>query len=304
MWGFAALAALGSACGGDDDGDGGGQPDAGQLANPGFATPSVVTTAFTKSGSWEEVGPANWSCLDTPSTDQVSTVEITVTGTVRDFQNQQDTVREADISAYMGNDITASPIASATSDAEGAFTITLPIGVERVAFKTSAAEYLDTYLLNQYFEPAVEDQEEDLEPISVSLGNALTAFINKQRTLGLGVLAGAIRDCDGNEVEGGIATVSSTSGQPDHVTGAETYYFSAGSSSSLPVRLSQQTYTNRDGLFMVIELPPSSSEVFLQVWGFTPDQDPESDPLTLLAEIGSRVIADAVISASMEALRQ
>jgi hypothetical protein len=298
----AALMVALAACGGDDDGDGA-RPDAGALENPGFRAPDVVTTAYSKNGAtWQEVGPASWDCLNTPSDDQASTVEITLTGTVRDFQNDADTIGLAEVEAYGNNDISSTPIATATAAGDGTFTMNLPVGVERVAFKASADEYLDTYLLNQYFEPGVAAQEQILEPVSVSLANALTAFIGTQRTLGLGVLAGAIRDCNGNEVSGAIAAVSSQSGQVNHVTGAATYYFSAGSS-SLPVRLSQQAYTNFDGLFMVIELPPSSSSVYLQVWGFTPDQDPASDALTLLAEIGTSVIGDTIISASMEALR-
>jgi hypothetical protein len=300
---LAALAAAPACGGGDDDGSSGG-PDAGTLENPGFATPDTVTTAYTREGEiWTEVGPANWSCLNTASDDTPSTVDINLTGVVRDFMNQDDLIADAAISAYAGTDITGTAIAEATSGADGSYSLTLDAGVERVAFKTSAAEYLDTYLLNQYYAPDTAEQTEDLEPISVSLANTLTAFINKERTPGLGVLAGAIRDCDGHEVEGAIATVSSASGVADHVDGAETYYFSAGAS-SLPTRVSQQPYTNDDGLFMVIELPPSSSDVYLQVWGFLPDQDPASDELTLIAELGMPVIGDTVISASMEALRQ
>jgi hypothetical protein len=303
--GFCLLLALSAvaACGGDDDGGGGGA-DAGNLENPGFATPDTVTTAYAREGEiWTEVGPANWACLNTASDDTPSTVAITLSGVVRDFQNDDDVIADAMISVYSGNDITGTAIATATSGADGSYSLTLDPGVERVAFKTEADQYLDTYLLNQYYLPDTEEQEEILEPISVSLANTLTAFINKERTPGLGVLAGAIRDCDNHEVEGAIATVSSSRGAADHVDGAETYYFSAGSR-SLPVRLSQQGYTNDDGLFMVIELPPSSSDVYLQVWGFLPDQDPATDELTLIAELGMPVIGDTVISASMEALRQ
>ena len=275
-----------------------------ELENPGFATPDTTTTAHTKEGAvWTEVGPANWDCLGTPSADQPSTVEINISGVVRDFQNDDDVIAEATVSVYDGNDITGTAIVETVSEADGTYALTLPAGVERVAYKTTAEDYLPTYLLNQYYQPAVEDQTEELEPISVSLANTLTAFINKERTLGLGVLAGAIRDCDGNEVKGAITTVSNGRATADHVDGAETYYFSGGSR-SLPIRLSQQAYTNEDGLFMVIELPPSSSDVYLQVWGFLPDQDPASDEPTLIAELGMPVIGDTVISASMEALRQ
>jgi hypothetical protein len=299
VWLF--LAAFAAACGGGGDDDGG---DGEELENPGFATPDTVTTAHTKDGAvWTEVGPANWDCLGTASDDTPSTVSIAITGVVRDFQNEDDVIADAMVAVFDGNDITGDPIAEATSESDGTYTLTLPAGVERVAYKTTAEDYLPTYLLNQYYDPDTAEQAEELEPISVSLANTLTAFINKERTLGLGVLAGAIRDCDGNEVSGAIATVSATRASADHVDGAETYYFSGGSR-SLPIRLSQQAYTNEDGLFMVIELPPSSSDVYLQVWGFLPDQDPAGDDMTLIAELGMPVIGDTVISASMEALRQ
>ena len=47
-----------------------------------------------------------------------------------------------------------------------------------------------------------------------------------------------------------------------------------------------------------------TDDTFDEVWGFLPDQDPASDELTLIAELGTPVIGDTVISASMEALRQ
>jgi hypothetical protein len=290
LLGIGALVACGGGGGGDDDGS--------------SATPDVTTVAHMQndSGVWSEVGPANWSCLGTPSDDVPSTVEINLTGTVIDFQNTEQGVGDAMVSAFMGTDIGGTAIASATADGGGGYSITLPVGVERVAFEMTADQYLPTYLLNQYFQPGTADQMLDMKAISLMLANALPAFINKTRTPGLGVVAGAIRDCDHHEVSGAIATVSSTPSTTTTLDGAETYYFSGGSQ-SLPVRLSQQAYTNEDGLFMAIELPPTGT-AYLQVWGFLPDQDPGSDELTLLAEIPTPVVGDTVITASMEAVRQ
>jgi hypothetical protein len=87
-----------------------------------------------------------------------------------------------------------------------------------------------------------------------------------------------------------------------HLDGAQTYYFSA-LSTSLPVRHSQQLSTNVDGLFVVIELP-ASSEAYLQVWGFLDQADMADGEMTLIGEIPSPVLADSVITGSMEALRQ
>lgn len=304
LLGLAALC-VATACGGGGDDDGGGADAGPELENPGFATPDTVTTAYMKDGSsWQEVGPANWDCLGTATDDTPSTVEITVTGVVRDFQEDEDTVAGAMIAVYEGSDIDGTPIDEVVSEADGTYSVTLPEGVERVAFKTSADGFLDTYLMNQYYVPDEAEQEEFLEPISDSLANTLAAFTGRDdpRTLGLGVLAGAIRDCDNNEVAGAIATVSSSSGTVNHVDGAETYYFSAGSQ-SLPVRLTLEDSTNDDGLFMVMELPPDDGS-FLQVWGFIDGQDPAADDMTLLAELPMPVIGDTVVTASMEPLRE
>src|SRR5688572_27531748 len=122
VWLF--LAAFAAACGGGDD-DGGDMGE--ELENPGFATPDTTTTAHTKEGAvWTEVGPANWDCLGTPSADQPSTVEINISGVVRDFQNDDDVIADAMVSVYDGNDITGTAIVETLSEADGTYALTLP----------------------------------------------------------------------------------------------------------------------------------------------------------------------------------
>ncbi|HTM19386.1 MAG TPA: hypothetical protein VL172_02725, partial [Kofleriaceae bacterium] len=77
--------------------------------------------------------------------------------------------------------------------------------------------------------------------------------------------------------------------------------FSAGSQ-SLPVQHSLAPSTNRDGLFMVIELPEFSGGV-LQLWGYVDGQDPAAEDPTLLAEIPAPIIPDVVVTFSIEPLR-
>jgi hypothetical protein len=60
--------------------------------------------------------------------------------------------------------------------------------------------------------------------------------------------------------------------------------------------------TNSDGLFIVIELPPTTT-AYMQVWGFVDDADLADGEPTLLAELPSPVAADTIITASIEALR-
>jgi hypothetical protein len=286
-------------CGGDDA----------PVVDRGFNTPTTVTKAYKEeSGVWMEQGDANFGCLNTPTGDMATTVAVTLSGTVEDFQTGN-AVPDAVVTIFDDVD-TNNPFATVTADENGAYTATIPVGTKRFGFKMVAEGQMETLLLNQYIDPSTAAQSLNIGSVSELTANALPAFIGVTRTAGRGVLAGAMRDCDNNEVGGAIATVSSVSGMAEFLDAAEctedkpctnSYYFSAGST-SLPVRHSQQANTNFDGLFMTIELPPNT-ESFLQVWGFTGAQDPTADELTLLAEIPSPVIADVMVTFSLEPLR-
>lgn len=297
---LAGVMSVSIACGGDDTG--GSDADAG-LPNEGFVVPGQPTVAYSEeAGVWVEQGPANWDCFDTPTDDVATTVPVNLTGSLQDFQTDGE-LPDASITAYTDTDFTAAGVASADADEDGNYAMTIPAGGTRWAFKVVVPdEALDTYSLNRFFDPVTADQTEDFNSVSLLTAQALPAFIGVTRTPGLGILAGTIRDCDDNEVEGAIATVSSTSRAPDHLEGAETYYFSA-LSTSLPVRHSQQIFTNTDGIFVVIELPPAP-QAFLQIWGFIDTADMADGEMTLIGEIPAPVLADAVLTSDVVALRQ
>jgi hypothetical protein len=281
-------------------------PEGADPCNPGFVEPEESTHAWNNvDNEWVDQGLADWSCLGTASDDEPIAVvgTLTITGAANDFQSG-DPVPAASITAFAGIDVDGTPLATATTDDEGTYSVAIPAaaaalaGETRIGFRVEADDTLPTLLLNQYFDPDAADQTRDLNSVSETTANALPAFIGVNRTIGRGVLAGAMRDCQGREVSGAIVAVSSTAGSVDHVFGGQTYYFSAGSS-SLPVRLTTQASTNKDGLFVVLELDPTAS-TFVQVWGFTDEARTE---LTLLAELEVPVVAETVITASIEPLR-
>ena len=150
--------------------------------------------------------------------------------------------------------------------------------------------FLETVLFHHLLEPTVAEQVLDLNQMSILTANALPAFVGVMRTEGRGLMFGRVVDCDGNAVDGAITTVSATSRAADHLTGGDTYYFSAGST-SLPVRHSQAADTNLDGQFVVIELTPTGV-AYAQAWGYIEGQTPGVDPLTLLSEVVVPVGAD------------
>jgi hypothetical protein len=309
--GLASATLLAAACGGDDDGgDGDGtQVDAAPGGNPGFPMPTAVTKANVKmNGVWTEAGDADWSCLGTPSTDAPSTQAITLSGKIEDFQTSAG-VGGATVTAFPGIMLSGNSGQTTTSTVaadRGAYSINLaqlPSGTTRYGFKFEGAGYVKTYLLNQYIDPTNATAMRDMAAVSESTATALPAFIGVSRDTTKGVLAGAMRDCQNREVSNAVATVSSVAGEASHLTGAKTFYFSAGSS-SLPVRHNVSPTMNKDGLFVVLDLPPQTEPAFIQIWGFRNQAELTAGTLTLLSELAAPVEANAVITASVEVKRQ
>ena len=306
---FASL--LFAACGGSSSG-----PDAAPpLMNIGFTPPTMATHANMQAGgTWTDLGLADWSCLGTPSTDAPLAADLTLTGQVVDFMNMQNGVPNTTVDAFDDIGYT-SPFKTLTTDGAGNFTMTIPAGKKRVGFKVHSDSYMDTFLLNQYWTSTDTTDTISIGDISSGLATALPAFIDFERAQGTGVLAGAMRDCQKHEVSNAIATVSSVSMMPTHLQGsvtvggvetpiiASTFYFS--SSTGLPAKHKDKQATDSDGLFTIFNLPPITGTAYMQVWGFKSDADVAQGAagLTLLAELPSPVLADNVITGSIEPYR-
>jgi hypothetical protein len=250
---------------------------------------------------WTEIGPADLSCLGTPSADLATTVAVTLNTKVTDFQSGN-TVPNAGVTAFPGIDF-ANPFDTKTSDENGLVSVNVPVGQKRIGFKMTATGQIDTLLLFQYLDPSMATQTSPDKIQSVSNGTAATlpALIGETRTPGSGVIAGALRDCQKHEMSNFVATVSSVSGTAMPIENADAYYFAA--SAGLPVHHSQQEAASGDGLFMVIQLPVTQT-AFVQEWGYVTDADMASDKLTLISELQVPVVADTVITGSFEPLRQ
>jgi len=276
--------------------------------NEGFPKPTAVTKANDEvGGTWTELGDADWSCLNTPTSDLPSTQNIMLSGKIRDFQTSSNGVGNATVTAFPGIMLTANS-GMATSDAaastKGNFAMTLtklPAGQTRYGFKIDAPTYMRTYLLNQYFNPANATQTRDISAVSIGTANAVIAFVGESFDNTTGTLAGAFRDCAGHEVSNAVATVSSVSGMHTHLPGANTFYF--GETTGLPARHNVEPVMSPNGLFVVIDLPPQTAPAYIQVWGYKNAADLASDNLSLLSELPSPVEANAIITGSFEPKR-
>lgn len=291
-----------SACGGDDGGST--TPDA-RPVDIGFNKPTAALKANREmsADNWVEVGAADLGCLNTADAAVTSANPIVIETKVEDFQSGN-LVPSTTVTAFPDQDAD-SPFAGGpyTSDSSDATVqVTIPTGTKRFGYKMVNENALDTLLLNQTLDSATTTPQmvSKLQSVSTATGATLPALIGVSRTPGTGILAGAVRDCAGNEISNFIATVSSTPGTVTHLAGVDTYYFS--SSVGLPVRHSQQAVSSKDGLFMAIEMAPTST-AYVQVWGYPTDADVASDNLVMIAQLQTSVIADVVITGSYEPLR-
>ncbi len=301
-----ALALTAAACG--DDG-GKTTPDAPKAEDIGFNKPTGVLKANheVSKNNWVEDGPADLSCLGTPSNDLATTVAVALTTRVDDFQSGN--ARPGTTVTVFPNQDTSAPFGAAkVSDTNAMVTVDIPVGTKRFGFKMTEANSLDTLLLNQTVEPGAATQSiTHIQIVSTATAQTLPALIGVSRTPNTGILAGAVRDCNKKEMSNFIATVSSTEATLTspvsavaHVAGVDTYYFSA--SVGLPVRHSQQDFGSKDGLFMAIEMAPTPT-AYVQIWGYKTQADLDADKLSLIAQLKSAVIADVVITGSYDPIR-
>lgn len=294
-----------AACGGG----GGSSPDAAAvdagLPNEGFVPPDHIVMG--NMGDTEV--DADFTCLNTASTDVATTVDINLGGHLTDFQTGNTVTKPtmATIEAFQGIDYTnVVDTAGPNLDLDATYALTLPAGGTRWGFKITDPDYLDTFLLNQYYVDAVPAPMQDIAAISSGTAAALPALIGLQRAPQSGVLAGAFRDCADHEVSYAVATVTTNSCvgnascDPMQLPGAVTYYIDAGA--GIPVHHEQLNHTDINGLFAVLQLPATTT-AYVQIWGFLDAADLADGQMTLLSELQAPVLADTVITGSFQAVR-
>src|SRR5690606_10625950 len=96
---------------------------------------------------WMEVGDADLSCLGTPSADMPSTVAVTLTTKVADFQSGN-AVPGAMVEIFKGQDY-MNVEDTATADSDAMVSLDLPMGVTRFGYRMTSDTSMTTFLLNQ-----------------------------------------------------------------------------------------------------------------------------------------------------------
>lgn len=312
-WLTCGLLALVCACGGDDGGDGTESSDEtadsdmtpdGRMMTTGFEKPLEVMRANLNNA---DVGAVDLGCLGTATNIVPTTTNVALTAKVVDFQKRtsggdREPIEGALVTTFPG--IAISDANPATSLADGTVAVTIPSGTQVFGFKVKKeSTALDTLLINQFLEDATSPTQtygEEVRLISKLTADTLPALIGIEegRAPGTGMVAGAIRDCQGREISNFIATVSTTAGTATIPADQLSFYFSTAAT-PLPTVHSQNPDGSPSGLFLVLDVPPpASNRAFVQVWGYASQADLDADSLTLVAELEVPVIADTVVTGS------
>jgi hypothetical protein len=258
--------------------------------------PTTVKANMSSGGVWTELGDADLtSCV----ADVATSGPVMLTTLVKDFQNQT-AVPAAQVIGFPTID-TGTVFDMKTSDTNGNVTLTIPAGTKRYGLKMTG-DFFPTFLLNQYVVPDKVTAGATTDPASIqSVSNAtaalLPALIGQTRTVGTGVVAGAVRDCQHHELSNFVATISSTSGTSTPIAGAQAFYFSLDP--ELPVHHKSADASNQNGLFMAIQVPVTTT-AYVQAWGFPTAADLASGEMKLISELAVPVLGDTVITGSFE----
>jgi len=183
-FGFSISICVLVACGGSSTP----KPDA--AVDIGFNKPTASLHANTEVSdhNWMDLGPADLTCLGTPSSDEATTVAVTLNGIVKDFQSGS-AVPQTTVTVFQGIDY-MHPFDTQMSDAMGFATFTVPTGVKRFGFKMTSSTSLPTFLLNQLIKPSDAVQPTgtcdpapcrmSVQSVSTSTGQLLPAHHNQQ----------------------------------------------------------------------------------------------------------------------------
>jgi hypothetical protein len=122
-----------AACGGGGDAP---PADAPAAKDVGFNKPtkSLKANMEVSEDSWMEIGPADLTCLNTPSADLATTVEVAQHGRPR---LQSDNPCRGDITAFGTR--TSRPVRHPDADGNAALTITIPVGTRGSATRWPTA---------------------------------------------------------------------------------------------------------------------------------------------------------------------
>jgi hypothetical protein len=202
--------------------------------------------------------PANFSCLGKRVDPAAPTAPTTIQVVVQDFEKETP-VEGATVEVYLSLakvNARTPDAASAPTNKMGQAMLTVPPGSYRVIFRTfGAPKTIETLEFNRKFD--------DTRRYSVSetTKETIQAVLSIFPDETLGVVAGALRDCDGIDTGAVVLETTSTGGSFDNKS--NTFYFDETTTGPVPVRGFKWAGSN--GVFASVNVPPG--DVTLTVRG-------------------------------------
>jgi hypothetical protein len=194
--------------------------------------------------------PADYSCNGHYADPAGATADFTIGGTVKDFQTSSPVPNAlvkvyADLPSLMADQ----PLDMKLAGNDGIYAgLKIPANHYRVNFKVTAPDQLDTYAVGIPIPVGTTTSSRD--SVSKITAASLPALVGVVYDGSKAIIAGGVRDCTNSFVQGSIVDITA-SGQA--VPDSSVFYFKF----SVPVRKTVQQFTNDDGLWTGINIPPA-----------------------------------------------
>ncbi len=218
--------------------------------------PAVFTQSNTQDPTTKKA--ANLACLGSRVDPAAPTAVTALTVHVEDFEKKT-SVAGATIEVYLSlaklnartPDATAGP-----TGMDGNTVLMVPPGSYRVIFRTfGAAKTVETIEYNRAFNDGRRFS------VSEATKQTISAVLSLFPEDTLGVVAGALRDCDGKDTGGVTLTTTSSAGAFE--AAANTFYFEDVSvGSTVPVR--NLKWTSGNGVFATLNVPPGDATLTVE----------------------------------------
>jgi hypothetical protein len=224
---------------------------------------------------------------------------LTITGTVLSFGTSKP-LPNAALALYSSASY-ATPFATATSAADGTYSMNIAAGSPDVTWAEAiAADYLSVYVHAFRFDFSQGDitafNPRVLTPDNVESAALLVKEIWDPTVM---VAVGNVYDCTRSVVMHAAVALSSTSSTRTFVAGAPMYYGAPGAV-PLAVPPEDRGDTNDNGAFVAFHVPPGQT-LYLQAWGFidAAAQAKGEAGLTLIAEQQLHTVANGAANVSL-----
>lgn len=246
------LAAL-TACSGGD----GGKTDDSNAATETNPTSLYINVTEPPTG---DLTCYTGTWLPTPTLCDGCTGNVTLSGTVQDFQDETP-VAQADVEFYFGDSISGAVSETLQSDANGLFTVDVP-ACTPLGYKTSTPvdwnQTKDTFEVHQIWEYDADGGiSETINSVSVSTSKIIPAMLGVEWDPTTGIIAGTAFDCNEDPIDNAQVVVK---GQDGTVQNASIFYFK----DSFPNQT--ELNTSPDGLWVAVNVPVGTWNVEMYVW--------------------------------------